>query len=248
MGMDAILFNGIEPFVNILSAEVWNVVKIIYMVSEKKALKRFHNFIHVHSPGIRADNPQNFNGSWTVLLFLSYIESLSQKMIFFIIFPIQMYRECKSDLAIKGSKVNLRPTFEKIVRPWVSDVIHSLKAFLVQVKKIFMCFYHIWVWRPYCSMALNPLNKLSRSFWQKPLCDSWWNYIDSFRRRHLKIIECSRPRGGGGWGLNPRPPGLQSDGASNWATKAGAAISLLNILREWLFYIFPIQLTDCVWV
>ena len=23
------------------------------------------------------------------------------------------------------------------------------------------------------------------------------------------------------WGLNPRPPGLQSDGASNWATEAG---------------------------
>ena len=29
--------------------------------------------------------------------------------------------------------------------------------------------------------------------------------------------ECCRPRRG----LNPRPPGLQSDGASNWATKAG---------------------------
>ena len=29
--------------------------------------------------------------------------------------------------------------------------------------------------------------------------------------------ECCRPRRG----LNPRPPGLQSDGASNWATEAG---------------------------
>ena len=27
--------------------------------------------------------------------------------------------------------------------------------------------------------------------------------------------ECCRPR----WGLNPRPPGLQLDGASNWATE-----------------------------
>ena len=32
--------------------------------------------------------------------------------------------------------------------------------------------------------------------------------------------ECYRPRRG----LNPRPPGLQSDGASNWATKAGSKL------------------------
>ena len=31
--------------------------------------------------------------------------------------------------------------------------------------------------------------------------------------------ECCRPRRG----LNPRPPGLQSDGASNWATEAGTS-------------------------
>ena len=30
--------------------------------------------------------------------------------------------------------------------------------------------------------------------------------------------ECCRPRRG----LNPRPPGLQSDGASNWATEVGS--------------------------
>ena len=33
----------------------------------------------------------------------------------------------------------------------------------------------------------------------------------------ISTKECCRPRRG----LNPRPPGLQSDGASNWATKAG---------------------------
>ena len=36
---------------------------------------------------------------------------------------------------------------------------------------------------------------------------SWW----------ISTKECCRPRRG----LNPRPPGLQSDGASNWATEAG---------------------------
>ena len=33
----------------------------------------------------------------------------------------------------------------------------------------------------------------------------------------ISTKECCRPR----QGLNPRPPGLQSDGASNWATEAG---------------------------
>ena len=33
----------------------------------------------------------------------------------------------------------------------------------------------------------------------------------------ISTKECCRPRRG----LNPRPPGLQSDGASNWATEAG---------------------------
>ena len=35
----------------------------------------------------------------------------------------------------------------------------------------------------------------------------------------ISTKECCRPR----WGLNPRPPGLESDGASNWATEAGSS-------------------------
>ena len=33
----------------------------------------------------------------------------------------------------------------------------------------------------------------------------------------ISTKECCRPR----WGLNPRPPGIQADGASNWATEVG---------------------------
>ena len=67
MSMAAILFNGTEPFkqnVNILLTEgpMWNLVKISQAVSEKKTLKitQFYtcNFIHVYSPGARADSPQ----------------------------------------------------------------------------------------------------------------------------------------------------------------------------------------------
>ena len=55
--------------------------------------------------------------------------------------------------------------------------------------------------------------------------------------------ECCRPRRG----LNPRPPGLQSDGASNWATEAGTC------WYEPLFYayaltgIFMAQLDRLIW-
>ena len=54
-------------------------------------------------------------------------------------------------------------------------------------------------------------------------CPSW---ISGRERMTVENIswsistkECCRPRRG----LNPRPPGLQSDGASNWATEAGCA-------------------------
>ena len=40
----------------------------------------------------------------------------------------------------------------------------------------------------------------------------------------ISTKECCRPRRG----LNPRPPGLQSDGASNWATEAGGLLHLQN--------------------
>ena len=49
MGMEGILFNGAEPFEQIFR-------QIIQAVSEKKTFKDF-SFIHVHSPGARADNP-----------------------------------------------------------------------------------------------------------------------------------------------------------------------------------------------
>ena len=55
-------------------------------------------------------------------------------------------------------------------------------------------------------------------------CPSW---ISGRERMTVENIswsistkECCRPRRG----LNPRPPGFQSDGASNWATKAGSLI------------------------
>ena len=74
MSMAAILFNGaklFEQIVNILSTEgsMWNLMKTVQAVSEKKTFKEFHNFIHVHSPGARANNPQNFDSRLKVLLF-----------------------------------------------------------------------------------------------------------------------------------------------------------------------------------
>ena len=44
----------------------------------------------------------------------------------------------------------------------------------------------------------------------------------------ISTKECCRPR----LGLNPRPPGLQSDGASNWATEATTACTRLQCIYD----------------
>ena len=79
-------------------------------------------------------------------------------------------------------------------------------------------------------------------------CPSW---ISGKERMTVENIswsistkECCRPRRG----LNPRPPGLQSDGASNWATEAGnnpqwsTHISFSVVLSEAAFLFLFINL------
>ena len=61
MNMAAILFNGVEPFeqtVNTPSKEssMRKLLKID-QVGFREHVLRLHNFIHVYSPGARADNP-----------------------------------------------------------------------------------------------------------------------------------------------------------------------------------------------
>ena len=63
-------------------------------------------------------------------------------------------------------------------------------------------------------------------------CPSW---ISGRERMTVENISWSvstkeycRPRRG----LNPRPPGLQSDGASNWATEAGPRIEWFSTKRK----------------
>ena len=44
----------------------------------------------------------------------------------------------------------------------------------------------------------------------------------------ISTKECCRPRRG----LNPRPPCVQSDGASNWATEAGVSLTTYSALQR----------------
>ena len=69
-------------------------------------------------------------------------------------------------------------------------------------------------------------------------CPSW---ISGRKRMTVENIswsismkECCRPR----LGLNRRPPGLQSDGTSKWATKAGTDVTQQN-LKCCLLNFFP---------
>ena len=56
----------------------------------------------------------------------------------------------------------------------------------------------------------------------------------------ISMKECWLPRRG----LNPRPPGLQSDGASNWATEAGAVCVCYFFLCFFFFFFNCLQLTN----
>ena len=58
----------------------------------------------------------------------------------------------------------------------------------------------------------------------------------------ISMKECCRPR----WGLNPGPPGLQWDGASNWATEAGWSWYKISCWSNWeiqirktVYYVYP---------
>ena len=62
----------------------------------------------------------------------------------------------------------------------------------------------------------------------------------------ISTKECCRPRRG----LNPRPTGLQSDGASNWATEAGVRVMLACFFsscnqREDLYATFILSVYYC---
>ena len=72
MGTAAILFSG--AIINTPSTEGlrWNLVKIGRAVAE-----RLHNFIHVYSPGTRADNPARVKILNVTENVLSYIVSNS---------------------------------------------------------------------------------------------------------------------------------------------------------------------------
>ena len=67
-------------------------------------------------------------------------------------------------------------------------------------------------------------------------CPSW---INGWERMTVENIswsistkKCCRLRRG----LNPRPPGLQSDGASNWATEAAIAFWIIwHVLHCWIY-------------
>ena len=80
-----------------------------------------------------------------------------------------------------------------------------------------------------------------------PETDNFPSWISGRERMTVENIswsistkECCRPR----WGLNPRPPGLQSDGASDWATEAGC-LTVIRFLIILLFTSFIIQELIC---
>ena len=102
MVMTAILFNGAEPFeqiVNIFLIEgpMWNLVKNVQAVSEKKTLKDF-TILHMYKTqgqGQTAPKILTAAKQFTILIrrceFQPLVFIIHWENIFFNIFPIQMY-------------------------------------------------------------------------------------------------------------------------------------------------------------
>ena len=110
-------------------------------------------------------------------------------------------------------------------------------------------------WPSRVDVSLNP-NTINLS----PETDNCPSWISGRERmtvenisRSISTKECCRPRRG----LNPRPPGLQSDGASNWATEAPPSSILqlhiygnrkVNIRKPTFEHVHPaeIQINLCI--
>ena len=49
----------------------------------------------------------------------------------------------------------------------------------------FKCFYHIWAWKPSCSMMHNHLNRVSNPFDRRPNVKSGENWSSGFRKKDV---------------------------------------------------------------
>ena len=195
MGLAATLFNGVEPFeqiVNTPSIEVsmWNLVKIGRAVSEMKTFKDY-TILNTYTAKGQGRITSGYKSlivtkMFTTLIMLCKFQSLVfvhfQRMIFFSHFPDTKEWECKIYLAAERSRFILGSSFEQtwqILSPYCYIPRFSLKAFLVLDKKILKCFYHIWAGRPSCLMIQN--RKLTITLRQKAPFEICWKWSICFR-------------------------------------------------------------------
>ena len=124
-------------------------------------------------------------------------------------FPYTRVWECKFELAIEKSKINLESSFESTWQTLSPQCLYqdsALKFCLFWRSKFlsfflcvfffffFLCvffFYHIhvWVWGTSCLIMQNNLNKMIIPLRKKAHCEIWWKLLKLFQRtRRLKII------------------------------------------------------------
>ena len=115
----------------------------------REEIKNNHVFIPVCNLGTRAYNPGKtliITGKPYCFYHTLKISAISLQYILKMIFQLSPHTNlciCKSDLAVKSSKVNLLLSLIKLGRASDSYARFSSKAFLVLEKNIFKSFYHI---------------------------------------------------------------------------------------------------------
>ena len=150
MGMAAILFNGSIPFkqiVNILptEAQMWNLVKNVQTVSEKKTFNDFSILYTYIAQGQRLVAPKNFIVAETFYYINHTLLVSAVSLIHF--------EGVGRKFDVKRSKVNLRSSFEQ---PWVPETIYqnsALKLSWFWRRRFFKYFllymleFLLWEWR-----------------------------------------------------------------------------------------------------
>ena len=141
-------------------------------------------------------------------------KSKHQFVVFFLFFFFMTYR---NPVSLRNSRSLFGFVCVEVLRPSQPNGVMSSAVSLPN---------HTFTGQAYFSKRLTSIVHILSP--ETDNCPSW---ISGRERMTVENIswsistkECCRPRRG----LNPRPPGLQSDGASNWATEAGKAYLVVS--------------------
>ena len=165
-----------------------NLVKIGQVISEKKTFKDFM-VIYLYT----AEEQGRITRFSTLIIHCKFQplvkHILKKKKKFFWLpphTPLHIYRDANLTLLSKGQRSTNDHHLNKLGRFWVLNAIYQDSApKLFWFWRRFSSFYHIWTWRPSCSIAWNIWTNWQYRFDRRPNVKSGENCSSSFREEDI---------------------------------------------------------------